>query len=78
MRDQFDLEQKIMQIWSTKEDLMLFLKAYIDFPEPMSEDDVMNTILGIASMHELRCQDLFNAYKKQFALDEWACLRGEE
>ena len=77
MRDEVDLEQKIMQIWSTKEDLMLLFKAYGDFPEKMSEDDVMNAILGIASIHELRCQDLFNAYKRQFKLDEWAFLRTE-
>ena len=77
MRDEVDLEQKIMQIWSTKEDLMLLFKAYGDFPEKMSEDDVLNAILGIASIHELRCQDLFNAYKRQFKLDEWAFLRTE-
>jgi hypothetical protein len=77
MRDEVDLEQKIMQIWSTKEDLMLFFKAYGDFPEKMDEDEVMNTILGIASMHELRCQDLWNAYKRQFKLDEWSFLRDQ-
>lgn len=77
MRDEVDLEQKIMQIWSTKEDLMLLFRAYGDFPEEMTEDDVLNAILGIASIHELRCQDLFNAYKRQFKLDEWAFLRTE-
>lgn len=77
MRDEVDLEQKIMQIWNTKEDLMLLFKAYGDFPEEMTEDDVLNAILGIASIHELRCQDLFNAYKRQFKLDEWAFLRTE-
>lgn len=61
---QFDLEQQIMAVWGTKEDLELFLEAYIDGPAPMTEDQVHNIVYGIVCMHELKCDKAFRTFEK--------------
>ena len=60
---QFDLEQQIMQMWNTKEDLELFLEGYMDNPTPMSEDEVHNIVYGIVCVHDLRCQKAFKTFE---------------
>jgi len=57
-----DLEQLIMQAWTTKEDLDLFLWAMMDRPIPMTEDEQANLILGITALHNSRMHQLFDAY----------------
>lgn len=75
--DRFKLEDAIMQTWTTKEDLMLLAKRYSDNPKPMTEDEIINAIHGIASVHELRCEELFQVFKQVFKLDEWHWMREE-
>lgn len=60
---QFDLEQQIMQTWSTKEDLEMFLEAYMDGHSPMSEDETHNIVHGIACIHNLRCDKAFRTFE---------------
>lgn len=60
---QFDLEQQIMQTWHTKEDLEVFLEAYMDGPTPMTEDETHNIVYGIACMHDLRCSRAFKTFE---------------
>lgn len=61
---QFDLEQQIMAMWGTKEEIELFLEAYIDGPAPMTEDQVHNTVYGIACLHDLKCDKAFRTFEK--------------
>lgn len=60
---QFDLEQQIMAVWNTKEELELFLEAYIDGPKPMTEDEVHNIVYGIACMHNLKSDKAFRTFE---------------
>ena len=60
-----DLEDKIMGVWSTCEDIDTFLYRYSDSPAvEMSEDDIANTLLGIKTLHEQRCQRLWDAFEE--------------
>lgn len=61
---QFDLEQQIMAVWETKEELELFLEAYMDGPNKMTEDEVHNTVYGIACIHNLKCDKAFRTFEK--------------
>lgn len=61
---QFDLEQQIMAMWGTKEEIELFLEAYMDGPAPMTEDQVHNTVYGIACLHDLKCDKAFRTFEK--------------
>ena len=60
---QFDLEQQIMSMWGTKEQLELFLDAYMDGPAGMTEDEVHNIVYGIACMHELKSDKAFRTFE---------------
>ena len=60
-----DLEDKIMSVWGTVEDIDTFLYRYLDSPAgEMSEDDIANTLLGIKTLHEQRCQRLWDAFEE--------------
>jgi hypothetical protein len=60
---QFDLEQQIMSMWGTREELELFLDAYMDGPAEMTEDEVHNIVYGIACMHELKSDKAFRTFE---------------
>ena len=63
-----DLEDKIMNVWGTVEDIDTFLYRYLDSPAgEMSEDDIANTLLGIKTLHDQRCQKLWDAFEKVLA-----------
>ena len=63
-----DLEDKIMSVWGTAEDIDTFLYRYLDSPaERLSEDDISNTLLGIKTLHDQRCQKLWDAFEEVLA-----------
>ena len=60
-----DLEDKIMSVWGTAADIDTFLYRYLDSPAvPLSEDDITNTLLGIKTLHDQRCQKLWDAFEE--------------
>ena len=60
-----DLEDKVMGVWATCEDIDTFLYRYLDSPAAeMTEDDIANTLLGIKALHEQRCQRLWDAFEE--------------
>ena len=63
-----DLEDKIMSVWSTVEDIDTFLYRYLDSPAgELSEDDIANTLIGIKTLHDQRCQKLWDSFEKVLA-----------
>jgi len=67
----FDLEQDIMQLYNTSEDLDLFLKAYIDGETPMTEDHIWNIVYGIKCMQVLRADKVLDVMARVFKLDQY-------
>jgi hypothetical protein len=65
----FDMEQEILRVWGLKEDLELFHEKYLDGPTPMSEDAVSNTICGLITMTDLRCEKCFSTFEKWSSAD---------
>lgn len=60
-----ELEDKVMGVWATCEDIDTFLYRYLDSPAgDMSEDDIANTLIGIKALHEQRCQRLWDAFEE--------------
>lgn len=72
-----DLETLIHQAWQTSQDIDLLFSWYLDCPNPMTEDEVANTVLGIKMLHDLRMEKLFDGYKQIFELDEY-CTDSEK
>ena len=59
----FDLESEIMSVWNTKDDLESITSRMMDDPDPMSEDDIANVLIGLTELHDIRCKKLFNVFE---------------
>lgn len=71
MNPKIDLESAIMVAWQTSEDIDLLFKHYGDHPKPMSEDEVLNALLGIKVLHDMRCEALMDTYCQKMELDKY-------
>ena len=60
--DRFNLEAEIMSVWNTKDDLESITSRMMDDPDPMSEDDIANVLIGLTELHDIRCKKLFNVF----------------
>lgn len=70
--DRFDIEQAIMYVWATDQDIDALLWRMMDSPNgPLSEDDLANYLLAIKHTLNLRCEMLFDVYCKAFKLDHY-------
>jgi hypothetical protein len=61
--DRFNLESEIMSVWNTKDDLESITSRMMDDPDPMSEDDIANVLIGLTELHDIRCKKLFNVFE---------------
>jgi hypothetical protein len=66
-----DLESAIMVAWQTSEDIDLLFRHYGDAPRPMTEDEVMNALLGIKTLHDMRCEALMEKYCQKMELNQY-------
>lgn len=57
--DRFDLEQEILKVWHTVDDLKTLIKRL----ECMNEDQIMNALLGLEIFADMRCQSLWDTYE---------------
>lgn len=64
--DRFDLEQAILAMWSTKEDIDLITERFLDGPE-MTEDEMANALIGLSAIHQMRSQKAFDIFEKLIA-----------
>jgi hypothetical protein len=56
MSDRFQLEEKIMHAWQVVEDINLLLRQHCD--TPMTDDQVQNFLLGLATIYQARFEEL--------------------
>ena len=61
--DRFNLEAEIMSVWNTKDDLNAITSRMMDDPDPMSEDDIANVLIGLSELHDIRCKKLFRVFE---------------
>lgn len=71
MNPKVDLESAIMLAWQTSDDIDLLFKHYGDHPVPMTEDEVLNALLGIKALHDMRCEALMDAYCQKLELNQY-------
>lgn len=72
--DRFDLEEAVMATWSTQADIQLFVDALtnainsadIDIADKDRKDllDAVETLSGLATLHDLRSQKLFRVFEQ--------------
>jgi len=66
MSDRFDLEQNIMQCWNVTDDIQLLLDMY----DEMDEDQMMNYLIGIKQMYQMKFERLWNNFE--------SCIRAQK
>jgi hypothetical protein len=66
-----DLEQAIMAVWATCDDLKLFSEAYYDGERIMTIDETFGHVEGIRGLLGLRMEKLYDTYKRKFELDQY-------
>ena len=63
-----DLEDKIMKVWCTADDIELLLNWISDEVDINDDEDkLMNLLIGIKSLHHQRCHALFKDFEKVLA-----------
>ena len=67
----FDLEDAIYKVWQTADDLDTLFKYHGDAEKPMTEDEVANALLGLKSLHEMRCWQLMDMSARVFKLNQY-------
>lgn len=60
MLARFELEQDILRLWGTDEDLNLLYNNI----DGMSEDQIMNTLLGLIELVRMRGEKCFASFEK--------------
>ena len=63
MSEAFTLEERIMSVWQTKEDIDILSRRIMDGKEKMTEDEIVNYLIGLSEIHETRCQEIFEFYE---------------
>jgi len=59
----FDLEQQIMQCWGIVDDLDYVLQAI----ESKDEDRMMNIVIGLKELYNMKFDKAFNTFEKMIA-----------
>jgi len=63
---QFDLEQAIIRLWGTDEDIHLLYESVME--KNPTKDDIANALLGLKSIIQLRgekCFELFETFTRE-------------
>ena len=56
------LDQIIMQVWQSKEDLELVVNKF----DELDEDQKLNALIGLTQMIDMRCDRLYSTYSAIF------------
>ena len=72
MKNRFDLENDIMNIWAIKDQVSMLRWRMYAHPELLSEDDEHNYIMAIEYNIDLHCSKLMDTFCQVFELNEYA------
>jgi hypothetical protein len=59
----FDLEQSIMQCWGVVDDIKLLTQQVYDRPQPLTEDELGNILIGMEALYQLKFEKCFNEFE---------------
>lgn len=62
IKDRFDLEQGIMNCWNIVEDIKLI--SQMNDIRDLSEDELMNALLGLETLYQMKFEILFNGFER--------------
>tara|TARA_B110001454_G_C12556419_1_gene365750 strand:+ start:392 stop:607 length:216 start_codon:yes stop_codon:yes gene_type:complete len=62
--DRFKLEELITSARQIGEDLQVVMQGQFDRKKGLTEDQIMNMIIGMQELHECRCDMLWECYEQ--------------
>jgi hypothetical protein len=62
IEDRFDFEQAIMNCWNIVEDIKLISR--MNDIRPLTEDELMNALLGLETLYHFKFEVLFNGFER--------------
>ena len=71
MVDRFDLEDSLMKVEQISEDLNLIAKMFCDRATKITEDEMVNVLIGISEMHKYRCEEMFSIFEKMISTGQF-------
>lgn len=74
MKNRFDLEEHIMDIWNTVADIKLATETIYDDEEAYDKDKIFHLYYGIAEILEAKLLRLENTFNQVFELNEYSNL----
>ena len=63
MKDRFDLEAEIHNVWDTEKDLDIILYRMMDASEAPVGDEIANMLIGLKEIHSSRCMKLWDTFE---------------
>ncbi len=63
MKDYIDLETEIMNVGQIEADLESLLYKVMDDPNPPTEDELGNLLIGMIAMHRVRFDKMFSTFE---------------
>ena len=68
IEDRFDFEQAIMNCWNVIEDIKLITR--MNDIRPLTEDELMNALLGLETLYQFKFEVLFNGFERMVQNDQ--------
>ena len=72
MKNRIDIEDAIMNLYTTADDIQLVADLMYDGIVSYSEDELMTVLSGISALHKARIAKLEDVYAQVFELNEYA------
>ena len=64
MSNRYDLEEAIGQMAQLPNDIDTIIYAVGDAPEPATEDELLNMLIGVKQLHESRYQKMWSTFEE--------------
>jgi len=62
--DRFDLEEAVSQMDQLSTDIDTVIYAVGDAPKPATEDELLNMLIGLKQLHQVRYQKMWSIFEE--------------
>jgi hypothetical protein len=63
MLDRIRLKELISRLGNFEDDIDTVISRLLDHPEKVDEDEMANALIGIKTLHKLRCEEILRVFE---------------
>jgi len=71
MKDRFDLEESLLVVDQTSEDLDLITERLVEGEAKVTTDETTNVLIGLSYLHKYRCEKAFDVFEDMVINDQF-------